>query len=150
VISDAGNCRLVRVGARGRMRRFAGSGSTATCRQEIDTWMAATPHAPPGPARCAALAVPGYLAVRGHTVFVADLLHSVVRRVEHGWITTVAGRAGKPRFADGPAKRVARLAWPSGLWASATRLLVTDPGNNRVRSMPLPPPGPGPDGPTQC
>lgn len=71
----------------------------------------------------------------GHALFVADTGNHTIRRVSlpDGAVTTVAGAAATPGFADGPGA-TARFRAPEGLaFDHAGNLYVADGGNHRVR-----------------
>jgi hypothetical protein len=75
------------------------------------------------------------MAVMDGTLYVTDVLDNSVRALREGQLTTVAGGGGQPAFSGdrGPALAT-RLAWPSGLSVlGPDALLISDPGNNRVR-----------------
>jgi hypothetical protein len=146
-IADGSNCRIRFVDAAGRITTLAGSGDPGYC-----LGAAAAFHAPsPAPddvargfhpggevgARAAWIGVPGHLAAVGRNLYVVDLIDNAVRVLRGRRLTTVAGGRPRPGFTGeaGPA-RAGNLAWPSGLAAaSPKRLLVTDPGNDRVRLL---------------
>jgi hypothetical protein len=146
-IADGSNCRIRFVDAGGRITTIAGSGDPGYC-----LGAAAAFHAPPPVpgnvarglhlggqvgARAAWIGVPGHLAAVGRDLYVVDLIDNAVRVLRDGCLTTVAGGRPRPGFSgEASAARAGNLAWPSGLSvAGRGRLLVTDPGNDRVRLL---------------
>ena len=146
-IADGSNCRIRFVDAAGRITTIAGSGDPGYC-----LGAAAAFHAPPPVpgnvarglhlggqvrARAAWIGVPGHLAAVGRDLYVVDLIDNAVRVLRDGRLTTVAGGRPRPGFTgEASAARAGNLAWPSGLSvAGRGRLLVTDPGNDRVRLL---------------
>jgi hypothetical protein len=85
------------------------------------------------------IGVPGHLAAAGDDLYLVDVLDNAVRELRDGRVATVAGGNPRPGFTgEAGLSRAANLAWPSGLAiAGPGRLLVTDPGNNRVRLVRL-------------
>jgi uncharacterized protein (TIGR03437 family) len=70
------------------------------------------------------------------SVYIADTLDNVVRKVSNGTITTIAG-FGTPGFGgDGGPATSARLSHPSAVAVDAAgNVYVTDTGSNRVRKI---------------
>lgn len=79
---------------------------------------------------------PGGVAVVGDVVYVADLYYNVVRRIEGGSETIVAGHELAAALGDGGPARAAQLKAPSGVAADAAgNLYIADRTNNRVRKV---------------
>jgi hypothetical protein len=148
-IADGSNCRIRFVDAAGRIETIAGSGDPGYCLGAAAAFK--TPDPAPDAAargidargdvdpRTAWIGVPGHLAAAGDDLYVVDVLNNSVRELHGGRLTTVAGGSGHPGFGgDTGLARDANLAWPSGLSVFGPgRLLVTDPGNDRVRLLHL-------------
>lgn len=146
-IADGSNCRIRFVDAAGRITTLAGSRDRRYCLGAAAAFRA-PPPAPGDVARglhpggevgahAAWIGVPGHLAAVGRDLYVVDLIDNAVRVLRGGRLTTVAGGRPLPGFTGeaGPA-RAGNLAWPSGLAvAGPKRLLVTEPGNDRVRLL---------------
>ncbi len=150
LISDGNNCRIRRVDSRGIIRPFAGyGGDLQACwasYANVQTPASGTvgtgwggPLAGPvgdgGPAVQSRLTVTGFFAARGSKVYFTDFLNSRVRVVMGGRIYTALGTGQAPGVnGDGPLPATQfRLGWPSGVALRPDgRLLVTDPGNNRI------------------
>ena len=64
-------------------------------------------------------------------VVVADRLNNVIRRIDAGRVTTIAG-SGTGGFADGQAKS-AQFNWPLGVAVLGEKVYVADGSNHRVR-----------------
>jgi len=145
-IADGTNCR-VRLVEGGRIDTIAGSGDPGYCQAAAGAFAAG----PPGPsaaarglgadasvdARAAWIGVPGHLAVMDGDLYVADVLDNSVRKLSDGRLITVAGGSDGPVFSgDRGPPRTTGLAWPSGLSVLRPgQLLISDPGNNRVRVL---------------
>ena len=68
-------------------------------------------------------------------VYVADSANHLVRRIQGGVVSTLAGQAGRQGFADGPAAS-ALFNEPSGvLLAADGAVLVLDSNNGRIRRI---------------
>jgi hypothetical protein len=144
-IADGNNCRIRFVDGAGRISTIAGSGDPGRCEKAAKAFDAGNP--PPTDARRGLdqsgsvdartgwIGVPGHLAVMGGTLYLVDVLNNSVRALSGGHLTTVAGGGGLPGFnGNAGSARPTNLAWPSGLSVSKPgELLVSDPGNNRVR-----------------
>jgi hypothetical protein len=149
-IADGSNCRIRFVDAAGRIDTIAGSGDPGYCLGAAAAFK--TPDPVPDDAargidargdvdaRAAWIGVPGHLAVIGDDLYVVDILNNAVRELHDGRLTTVAGGDPQPGFSgEAGLARAADLALPSGLSTfGPDRLLVTDPGNNRVRLVGVP------------
>ncbi len=90
-----------------------------------------------GPATSARLAQPMGLAVDAQgRVYIADSGNDVVRRVDKGIITTIAGTGQEALSGDGGPATKAALFGPHGLGlASDGTLYVSDYGNDRIRRV---------------
>jgi sugar lactone lactonase YvrE len=90
-----------------------------------------------GPATAASLNFPSDVAVApDHSVYIADALNHVVRRVDPaGIITTVAGTGGQKGFSgDGGPATAAKLHMPEGIFVDRDgNLYIADVLNNRIR-----------------
>jgi trimeric autotransporter adhesin len=90
-----------------------------------------------GPATAASLNFPSDVAVGpDHSVYIADALNHVVRRVDPtGIIHTVAGVGGQKGFSgDGGPAAAARLNMPEGIYVDRDgNLYIADVLNNRIR-----------------
>jgi hypothetical protein len=149
-VADGSNCRIRFVDATDRIDTIAGSGDPGYCLGAAAAFK--TPDPAPDDtargidasgdvdARAAWIGVPGHLAAIGADLYVVDILNSAVRELHDGRLTTVAGGDPRPGFnGEADLARAADLALPSGLSAFGPgRLLVTDPGNNRVRLVRVP------------
>jgi hypothetical protein len=144
-IADGSNCRIRFVDAGGRIDTIAGSGDPGYCLGAAAAFDA-TPPAPGDDARglgpggdvgagTAWIGVPAHLAAVGDDLYVVDVIDNSVRVLHDGRLTTVAGGSRRPGFTgETGLTRAANLAWPSGLSVLRPgQLLVTDPGNDRVR-----------------
>ena len=148
-IADGSNCRIRLVDAAGRIGTIAGSGDPGYCLGAAAAFN--TPDPVPDDAargfdargdvdpRTAWIGVPGHLAAAGDDLYVVDVLNNSVRELHDCRLTTVAGGSRGPAFGgETGLARAANLAWPSGLSVFGPgRLLVTDPGNDRVRLLRL-------------
>jgi hypothetical protein len=146
-IADGSNCRVRFVDSAGRIDTISGSGDPGYCLGAAAAFKTPDP-VPDDAARgidargdveppTAWIGVPGHLAVAGDDLYVVDVLNNAVRELHDGRLTTVAGGNPRPGFTgEAGLARDANLAWPSGLSAFGPgRLLVTDPGNDRVRVL---------------
>ncbi|WP_145928618.1 putative Ig domain-containing protein [Termitidicoccus mucosus] len=73
----------------------------------------------------------------GQNLYVADTENHLIRKIEldGGNVTTIAGRAGRPGFIDGPLS-AARFNAPSAITAgSGGCIFVADTGNNTIRRI---------------
>jgi trimeric autotransporter adhesin len=90
-----------------------------------------------GPAAAASLNFPSDVAVApDHSVYIADALNQVVRRVDPtGIIRTVAGIGGQKGFSgDGGPATAAKLNLPEGIYVDRDgNLYIADVLNNRIR-----------------
>lgn len=90
-----------------------------------------------GPATAASLNFPSDVAVApDHSVYIADALNQVVRRVDPaGMISTVAGIGGQKGFSgDGGPATAAKLHMPEGIFVDRDgNLYIADVLNNRIR-----------------
>jgi trimeric autotransporter adhesin len=145
-IADGTNCR-VRLVVDGRIDTIAGSGDPGFCQAAADAFAVPSP-APSDEARglgagtsvdarAAWIGVPGHMAVMNGSLYVADVLDNSVRDLKDGQLTTVVGGGSAPAFSgDTGSPRATSLAWPSGLSVLRPgQLLISDPGNNRVRVL---------------
>lgn len=123
-IADFSNRRIRRVDAAGIITTVAGNGSNGYSGDG-------------GPATQAAMSSPSDVAVglRGE-LYIADFYNAVVRKVESGVITTVAGDGFMGFGGDGGAATRARLNQPFRVAVDAAGdLLILDAGNYRVRKV---------------
>jgi len=126
-VAEAGNHRVVRIGADGGLTAFAGRAGTAG-----DAGDGA-------PAVDAALRAPAGLAWSGDTLFVADAGNHRIRMVVRDTIRAFAG-LGAAGFAGDRGPAVAALFRDPGLLAvGGTLLFVADRGNRRLRIIRLGP-----------
>ncbi len=90
-----------------------------------------------GTAATSANLSPSGLAVDGSgAIYVSDALHSVVRKVAAGIITTVAGTGTAGLLGDGGLATDARLSSPNDVDVDAAgNLYIADSGNLRVRKV---------------
>lgn len=129
-VSDTGNHRIRRVTLAGVVTDFAGSGTVGSDNGAVAT---ATFDAPQG------LAV----SAGGTTLYVSDVHTHVIRKIEAGQVTTVAGD-GTAGWLDADDPKTAKFYGVEGLDVDATRIVVAD-GNggndmpfNHVRVIHLP------------
>jgi hypothetical protein len=146
-IADGSNCRIRFVDAAGRIDTIAGSGDPGYCLGAAAAFK--TPDPVPGDTargidargdvdpRTAWIGVPGHLAAVGDDLYLVDILNNAVRELHGGRLITVAGGNPRPGFTgETGLARASDLALPSGLAAFGPgRLLLTDPGNDRVRLL---------------
>jgi len=97
---------------------------------------AGTPGSRDGTATIARFDTPGGIASAGTSLYVADTGNHTVRKVEtpSGAVSTIAGSAGNPGFADGQGG-TARFSSPEGIVAVGSVLYVADRGNHAVRRI---------------
>jgi sugar lactone lactonase YvrE len=78
----------------------------------------------------------GIAADRAGTLYVADTYNNVIRTITPtGVVSTLAGAAGVPGIADGPAAQ-ARFNWPSGVAVDGTgTVYVADTVNSTIRKI---------------
>lgn len=119
-VADTGNHKIRRITPGGDVTTIAGNGQ----QKHVD-----------GPAAQASLSAPeGICADKSGAVFVADTKNHVIRTIEGGNVSTVAG-TGKPGFADGPASS-ATFDHPRGIAEDeAGDLLIADSNNARLRKL---------------
>ncbi|HMC59994.1 MAG TPA: IPT/TIG domain-containing protein, partial [Candidatus Solibacter sp.] len=123
-IADTLNSRIRRADRGGNIFTYAGNGNASYFGDGL-------------PAVRAAVNQPEGVAVdSAGNVYIADTLDNVVRKVNNGTITTLAG-FGTPGFSgDGGPATSARLDHPSAVAVDAGgNVLVADTGNNRVRKI---------------
>lgn len=96
-----------------------------------------------GPADKALFNEPSGIAVNGEgtIIYVADTANHLIRKIEDGTVTTLAGGIDDYRdeqplggYGDGPSE-VSRLNFPTGLALAGEVLLVADTGNHRIRAL---------------
>ena len=77
----------------------------------------------------------GLACDKSNRIFVADYSNQVVRVIDSGFVSTVAGSAGNSGFVDGSGS-TARFAGPKGLDVDASgNIYVADFGNHAVRKI---------------
>ena len=139
VIADGSNCRIRAVAADGTIRPLAGYAATSTPGSCISL-TASSSVGDGGPALDASFNGVASLALTAAgDIYAVDIYNSRIRRfAPGGTISTVAGTGEQPGFngESGTATAV-RLAWPSGISVEpgGAGILITDPGNNRVRRL---------------
>lgn len=121
-VADAGGNKIRKVAPDGMVTTVAGSG---------------THGYRDGPAAQARFAAPAGVAVTpAGVLFIADTFNHVIRKIENGIVTTIAG-AGRVGSTDGPVER-ARFAGPTGVALDDEgNLFVADTGNHRLRKISL-------------
>ena len=122
-IADADHGRVRKVDSTGDISTLAGTGSAGSSGDD-------------GPATSAAIGVPTAVAVgREGSVYVADRIHHVVRRIaQDGTIVRYAGNGRSGDSGDGGAPLSAQLSFPQALAVAPDQsLLIGDAGNGRVR-----------------
>jgi hypothetical protein len=127
-VTDTGNHRIRQVTLAGVVTDFAGSGTVGNDDGAVAT---ATFDAPQG------------LAISGSTLYVSDVHRFVIRKIEAGQVTTIAGD-GTQGWLDADDPKTAKFYGIEGLDVDATRLVIAD-GNggndmpfNHVRVVHLP------------
>ena len=111
VVSDMDNHRLRKVTLDGEVSDLAGSGDAG----KLD-----------GPCGVATFDAPQALAMLPDgTLFVSDVKRKLVRRIDNGTVTTIAGD-GTPGWVDAAQPRNARFYGVEGMDADASRLVVAD------------------------
>lgn len=82
-------------------------------------------------------AFPSGAAVVGTSLFVADNVNHVIRKIDTatGNVTTLAGKFGVPGSADNANGSLARFNGPTGIVADGTSLYVCDTGNHTIRKI---------------
>ena len=100
------------------------AGTPGTTGSADGTGTAATFHSPAG------------ITTDGVNLYVADTNNSTVRRIEFatGVVTTLAGTAGAPGWADGIGAG-ANFSYPFGITTDGTNLYVADTNNSTVRRI---------------
>ncbi|MGA2434777.1 MAG: BACON domain-containing carbohydrate-binding protein, partial [Bryobacteraceae bacterium] len=90
-----------------------------------------------GAATSAGLSSPQSVALdAAGSVYIADTLNHVIRKVSNGVITTVAGNGTPGYTGDGAAAISAQLHWPYGVAVDASgNLYIADTGNNVIREV---------------
>ncbi len=122
-VADYGNCTIWKVTAGGSVTSFAG-----VARSAGDT---------DGVGSAARFRAPAGLALdRAGNLYVADSGNATVRKITPaGGVTTLAGLAGNPGYADGTG-RAARFVRPMGIAVDGTgNLYVADQGSDTVRKL---------------
>ncbi len=88
-----------------------------------------------GPAAQALFSGPAAVAVASNTVYIADSRNHAIRALRGGQVTTIAGGAAEPGYADGRG-RAARLSSPAGIAVGPSgSIFVADTGNHRIRRI---------------
>ncbi|BDU78735.1 NHL repeat-containing protein [Mesoterricola sediminis] len=92
-----------------------------------------------GDAGTATFSGPSGLAREGDgTLYVADTASNLIRRIgPDGQVQTLAGQANTAGTLDGPALGGALFGQPKGLLLGPGRLLISDPLNGTLRTLPL-------------
>ncbi len=92
-----------------------------------------------GDAGTATFSGPSGLARAGDgTLYVADTASNLIRRIgPDGQVQTLAGQANTAGTLDGPALGGALFGQPKGLLLGPGRLLISDPLNGTLRTLPL-------------
>jgi len=125
-IADTYNCAIRKVDTAGNISTFAGDpGGTVSCAYSGDG----------GPATSAQLYYPFGVFVDSHdNLFIADTYNHVIREVQSGTISTVAGSNVLGYSGDGGPATSAKLYYPYGVAAdSAGNIIIADTYNQRVR-----------------
>ncbi|MEV0262987.1 RICIN domain-containing protein [Streptomyces sp. NPDC050617] len=125
-IADAGNCRVRKVTADGKITTIAGTGAKGS-------------DGDGGPATKAQLSDGMAVVVDSTgTLYISDHRNHRVRKVTtDGKITTIAGTGAKGSDGDGGPAASAQLSSPFGLAVDCVdTLYIADYGNNRVRKVP--------------
>ncbi|MDH4045343.1 MAG: hypothetical protein OEY20_05735 [Gemmatimonadota bacterium] len=125
-VVEAGNHRVVRIGADGKVGTFAGRGTAGDAGDG-------------GPAPEAALRGPEGLAWSGDTAFVSDAGNHRIRRVVGDTIWAFAGLGAEGFAGDRGPAAAALFRKPGALAVGGTLLFVADRGNYRVRLIRLGP-----------
>jgi sugar lactone lactonase YvrE len=127
-VTDTGNHRIRQVTLAGVVTDFAGSGTVGNDDGAVAT---ATFDAPQG------------LAISGSTLYVSDVHRFVIRKIEAGQVTTIAGD-GTQGWLDADDPKTAKFYGIEGLDVDATRVVIAD-GNggndmpfNHIRVIHLP------------
>jgi hypothetical protein len=127
-VADTGNHRIRRITLAGVVSDFAGAGTVGNTDGAVAT---ATFDAPQG------------LAISGSTLYVSDVHQHVIRKIEAGQVTTIAGD-GTAGWLDGDDPKTAKFYGVEGLDVDATRIVIAD-GNggndmafNHIRVIHLP------------
>jgi sugar lactone lactonase YvrE len=123
-VADTGSNKIRRVTLAGAATTYAGSGS---------------PGAVDNVGSSASFSSPEGVAVVGSDVYVADTGNHTIRKIVPagavGDVTTFAGAAGIPGFADNVSGPLARFFSPASLAAIGTDLYVADTGNHVIRKI---------------
>ena len=122
-VADTANAMIRRIGPDGSVTTFAGS---ASARGNTD-----------GVGAAAAFSTPLGLAIdAAGNLYVADAMNHTIRKITaSGVVSTLAGSAGVPGFADGPGA-AARFNYPAGLAVdTAGNVYVADQSNSVIRKI---------------
>ncbi|MDR2674123.1 MAG: hypothetical protein LBC18_04460, partial [Opitutaceae bacterium] len=118
------------------IRMLAPSGAATTL-----AGSAQAPGATDAVAPAARFNAPAGLALAGGTLYIADTGNHTIRTLSPvtaaGQVRTLAGEAGRPGSADGPALDGARLNSPRGLAVAGAAVYIADTGNSVVRRIDL-------------
>jgi sugar lactone lactonase YvrE len=109
-VADQGNHRIRRVTLTGVVTDLAGSGAIGN---------------DDGPSATATFESPQGLALRGATLYITDIRRYVIRKLEAGQVTTIAGD-GTPGWLDADNPLAAKFYGVEGIDVDATRLVVAD------------------------
>ena len=125
-IADGYNCAVRKVDTAGNISTFAGNpGGVPSCGYSGDG----------GPATSAQLhSTFGVFVDANNNVFIADTYNHVIREVQNGTITTVAGNNVAGYGGDGGPAISAKLNYPYGVATdSAGNMFIADTNNYRIR-----------------
>jgi hypothetical protein len=121
-VADTFNHKIRRITPAGVVTTFAGAGSQG--------------HAD-GSSSTARFNEPEALTVAGDAIYVGDTGNHVIRKIESGRVSTVAGRAGNSGSSDG-SLTAARFNEPAGIAADEVgNLIVADTENSLIRKVDL-------------
>ena len=124
-VGDANNQRIRKIDTLGIITTFAGTGLSGITPDGIQ-------------ATASRIDVPGGIAIASGNVYVSEVGHNVVRKIDtSGIITTVAGVYGvSGSFGDGGLAIHATLYNPTGLGIdNLGNLFIVDAGNNKIRKI---------------
>ncbi|EFC37892.1 predicted protein [Naegleria gruberi] len=122
--NDSGNCRVLKLGTDGIVRRIAGI--TGICGFSGDGGLATN----------ALMGVSWGLSVSpSGDIYVAESINSRIRKISNGIITTVAGTSVAGYNGDDIAATSASLNGPPAVFATSTAYYLADAGNRRVRKV---------------